>query len=157
MTKVQPHVAEAYSWTIVISRLRASGLTQETERKPHRAHVALSRRTGSLLDPTAVAIMLAGDIRAKALQKIAALSASSTTAFDRSDLDRLCTACHSGGRSKSGPNGAPSKSLNWPMVGTDAVSQLEKRAADLRLVDSRIRGSLSALQNGTYHQLRTKC
>ncbi|KAK2593385.1 Phosphatidylinositol 4-kinase stt4 [Conoideocrella luteorostrata] len=36
------------------------------------------------------------DIRAKALQRIAALSAaSSTTSFDKSDLDKLCRACHS--------------------------------------------------------------
>ncbi|KAG5925839.1 hypothetical protein E4U42_003902 [Claviceps africana] len=35
-------------------------------------------------------------IRAKALQRIAALSAaSSTTSFDKSDLDKLCRACHS--------------------------------------------------------------
>ncbi|KAF5125838.1 Phosphatidylinositol 4-kinase STT4 [Metarhizium anisopliae] len=36
------------------------------------------------------------DIRAKALERIAALSAaSSTTSFDKSDLDKLCRACHS--------------------------------------------------------------
>ncbi|KAG6002139.1 hypothetical protein E4U21_003436 [Claviceps maximensis] len=35
-------------------------------------------------------------IRAEALQRIAALSAaSSTTSFDKSDLDKLCRACHS--------------------------------------------------------------
>ncbi|KAG5999507.1 hypothetical protein E4U54_001817 [Claviceps lovelessii] len=35
-------------------------------------------------------------IRAKALERIAALSAaSSTTSFDKSDLDKLCRACHS--------------------------------------------------------------
>ena len=41
------------------------------------------------------------DIRAKALEKIAALSASSNNnSFDRSDLDRLCRACHSAGRGR---------------------------------------------------------
>ncbi|KHN95370.1 phosphatidylinositol 3-kinase 3 [Metarhizium album ARSEF 1941] len=36
------------------------------------------------------------DIRAKAFERIAALSAaSSATSFDKSDLDRLCRACHS--------------------------------------------------------------
>ncbi|KAM0386668.1 hypothetical protein ACHAPY_001235 [Fusarium culmorum] len=44
---------------------------------------------------------MTGDIRSKALQKIASLSAnSSTTSFDRSDLDRLCRACHAGAKSK---------------------------------------------------------
>ncbi|RBQ95636.1 hypothetical protein VDGD_08800 [Verticillium dahliae] len=43
------------------------------------------------------------DMRLKALQKIAALSAaSSTTSFDRSDLDRLCKACPPHGRSSNG-------------------------------------------------------
>ncbi|POR31257.1 Phosphatidylinositol 4-kinase STT4 [Tolypocladium paradoxum] len=46
------------------------------------------------------------DIRAKALQKIASLSAaSSTTSFDRSDLDKLCRACHSGGRGREYAHG----------------------------------------------------
>lgn len=37
-----------------------------------------------------------GNIRAQALQRIAALSAdSSNSSFDKSDLDRLCRACHS--------------------------------------------------------------
>ncbi|EKJ77216.1 hypothetical protein FPSE_02590 [Fusarium pseudograminearum CS3096] len=49
---------------------------------------------------------MTGDIRSKALQKIASLSAnSSTTAFDRSDLDRLCRACHAGAKSKDYVNG----------------------------------------------------
>jgi phosphatidylinositol 4-kinase A len=55
---------------------------------------------------------MASDIRAKALQKIAALSAASSSSFDRSDLDRLCRACHSGGRAKEFANGGPAKSLN---------------------------------------------
>ncbi|KAF4978938.1 hypothetical protein FZEAL_4776 [Fusarium zealandicum] len=51
-----------------------------------------------------------GDIRSKALQKIAALSAtSSTTSFDRSDLDRLCRACHAGSKSKDYVNGYQNK------------------------------------------------
>ncbi|KAM0299249.1 hypothetical protein ACHAPM_008013 [Fusarium culmorum] len=49
---------------------------------------------------------MTGDIRSKALQKIASLSAnSSTTSFDRSDLDRLCRACHAGAKSKDYVNG----------------------------------------------------
>ncbi|KAF9770430.1 hypothetical protein IL306_012054 [Fusarium sp. DS 682] len=52
-----------------------------------------------------------GDIRSKALQKIASLSASSsTTSFDRSDLDRLCRACHAGAKSKDYVNGYQNKS-----------------------------------------------
>ncbi|KAF4340246.1 phosphatidylinositol 4-kinase [Fusarium beomiforme] len=51
------------------------------------------------------------DIRSKALQKIASLSASSsTTSFDRSDLDRLCRACHAGAKSKDYLNGYQNKS-----------------------------------------------
>ena len=46
------------------------------------------------------------DIRARALQKIAALSASSSNAsFDRSDLDRLCRACHAGTKNREYTNG----------------------------------------------------
>ncbi|CAG1964523.1 unnamed protein product [Fusarium graminearum] len=49
---------------------------------------------------------MTGDVRSKALQKIASLSAnSSTTSFDRSDLDRLCRACHAGAKSKDYVNG----------------------------------------------------
>ncbi|KAF4446612.1 phosphatidylinositol 4-kinase [Fusarium austroafricanum] len=52
-----------------------------------------------------------GDIRSRALQKIASLSASSsTTSFDRSDLDRLCRACHAGAKTKDYVNGHQSKS-----------------------------------------------
>ncbi|KAI0863222.1 phosphatidylinositol 3 [Xylaria cubensis] len=47
------------------------------------------------------------DIRQRALEKIAALSASSSIAsFDRSDLDRLCKATSSHGRAKDVVNGA---------------------------------------------------
>ncbi|KAI1873164.1 uncharacterized protein JN550_003417 [Neoarthrinium moseri] len=51
---------------------------------------------------------MARDIRQRALQKIAALSAtSSITAFDRSDLDRLCKAtAHGNGKSRDGANGS---------------------------------------------------
>ncbi|KAF4470103.1 phosphatidylinositol 4-kinase [Fusarium albosuccineum] len=53
---------------------------------------------------------MTGDIRSKALQKIASLSAtSSTTSFDRSDLDRLCRACHAGSKSKDYVNGYQNK------------------------------------------------
>ncbi|KAI0450623.1 phosphatidylinositol 3 [Xylaria acuta] len=47
------------------------------------------------------------DIRQRALEKIAALSASSSiTSFDRSDLDRLCRATSLHGRTKDAVNGA---------------------------------------------------
>ncbi|ROT36978.1 phosphatidylinositol 3 [Sodiomyces alkalinus F11] len=50
------------------------------------------------------------DIRQRALQKIAALSAaSSTTSFDRSDLDRLARACHTTSRLSPVTNGHCSK------------------------------------------------
>ncbi|KAJ4272179.1 phosphatidylinositol-4- kinase [Fusarium torreyae] len=53
---------------------------------------------------------MTGDIRSKALQKIASLSATSTTtSFDRSDLDRLCRACHAGAKSKDYVNGYQNK------------------------------------------------
>ncbi|KAH6898896.1 hypothetical protein B0T10DRAFT_122905 [Thelonectria olida] len=56
---------------------------------------------------------MARDIRAKALQKIASLSASnSSTSFDRSDLDRLCRACHAPSKGKDIPNGYHQKSMN---------------------------------------------
>ncbi|KAI1083072.1 hypothetical protein F5B20DRAFT_444898 [Whalleya microplaca] len=49
---------------------------------------------------------MARNIRQQALQKIAALSAtSSTTAFDRSDLDRLCRATSNYGKGKETVNG----------------------------------------------------
>ncbi|KFA64117.1 hypothetical protein S40285_00875 [Stachybotrys chlorohalonatus IBT 40285] len=55
---------------------------------------------------------MARSIRARALEKIASLSAaSSTTAFDRSDLDRLCKACHAGGKGKDYSNGGASKAV----------------------------------------------
>ncbi|KAH7326609.1 hypothetical protein B0I35DRAFT_347383 [Stachybotrys elegans] len=45
-------------------------------------------------------------IRARALEKIASLSASSsTTSFDRSDLDKLCRACHVVGKARDYSNG----------------------------------------------------
>ncbi|XP_044714989.1 phosphatidylinositol 3- and 4-kinase domain-containing protein [Hirsutella rhossiliensis] len=48
------------------------------------------------------------DVRAKALEKIASLSAaSSTTALDRSDLDKLCRACHAGARGRDIAHGGP--------------------------------------------------
>ncbi|KPM45434.1 Phosphatidylinositol 4-kinase stt4 [Neonectria ditissima] len=56
---------------------------------------------------------MARDIRAKALQKIASLSATtSTTSFDRSDLDKLCRACHAGTKGKEFTNGYNSKPMS---------------------------------------------
>ncbi|KAI1414806.1 hypothetical protein F5Y13DRAFT_197338 [Hypoxylon sp. FL1857] len=50
---------------------------------------------------------MARNIRQQALQKIAVLSAtSSTTAFDRSDLDRLCRATNIRGKGKEATNGS---------------------------------------------------
>ncbi|KAK5987368.1 Phosphatidylinositol 4-kinase STT4 [Cladobotryum mycophilum] len=47
------------------------------------------------------------NIRARALEKIASLAASSpATSFERSDLDKLCKACHSGGRGRDFAHGA---------------------------------------------------
>lgn len=52
---------------------------------------------------------MARDIRSKALERIAALSASKSTAlFDKSDLDRLCRACTSHAKGKGAANGAAS-------------------------------------------------
>jgi phosphatidylinositol 4-kinase len=49
---------------------------------------------------------MARDIRQRALEKIAALSAaSSTTSFDRSDLERLCRAAPSHGKVRENGNG----------------------------------------------------
>jgi phosphatidylinositol 4-kinase len=48
------------------------------------------------------------DIRARALQKIASLSATAPSPLDRSDLDRLCRACHTGAKSREYTNGAGS-------------------------------------------------
>jgi phosphatidylinositol 4-kinase len=52
---------------------------------------------------------MARDIRQRALERIAALSATKTsTDFDKSDLDRLCKAApsHGSARSKENSNGA---------------------------------------------------
>ncbi|CAN8098770.1 unnamed protein product [Discula destructiva] len=52
---------------------------------------------------------MARDIRSKALERIAALSASKPTAlFERSDLDRLCRACTSHAKGKGAANGSAS-------------------------------------------------
>ncbi|CAK7217562.1 Phosphatidylinositol 4-kinase stt4 [Sporothrix bragantina] len=56
--------------------------------------------------------MATRDIRQRALQKIAALSATSTTsAFEKSDLDRLCKACPSHAKAPTNANGYASRSL----------------------------------------------
>lgn len=55
---------------------------------------------------------MARDIRQRALEKIAALSATSlTTSFDRSDLDRLCKAAPSHGKTQDNVNGHRSSPL----------------------------------------------
>ncbi|KAI1143343.1 hypothetical protein F5Y05DRAFT_368313 [Hypoxylon sp. FL0543] len=64
---------------------------------------------------------MARNIRQQALQKIAVLSAtSSTTAFDRSDLDRLCRATTIRGKGKEAANGSargcPSSLARIPMT-----------------------------------------
>ncbi|KAI0135195.1 hypothetical protein F4814DRAFT_400132 [Daldinia grandis] len=64
---------------------------------------------------------MARNIRQQALQKIAVLSAtSSTTSFDKSDLDRLCRATNIRGRGKEGANGSargyPSSLARVPMT-----------------------------------------
>jgi phosphatidylinositol 4-kinase len=48
---------------------------------------------------------MARDIRQRALQKIAALSASSSSPFDRSDLDRLCKGVPSHVKPREATNG----------------------------------------------------
>ncbi|KAI1382356.1 hypothetical protein F4677DRAFT_401744 [Hypoxylon crocopeplum] len=64
---------------------------------------------------------MARNVRQQALQKIAVLSAtSSTTAFDRSDLDRLCRATNVRGKGKETANGSargyPSSLARVPMT-----------------------------------------
>lgn len=51
---------------------------------------------------------MATDIRAKALQKIASLSAAGSSSSDRSDLDKLCRACHTGAKGREYANGGKS-------------------------------------------------
>lgn len=59
---------------------------------------------------------MARDIRQRALQKIASLSAaSSSLTYDRSDFDRLCKACHGGLRGREYANGYQA-SARPPMV-----------------------------------------
>lgn len=63
--------------------------------------------------------MASRDIRQRALQKIAALSATSTSsAFEKSDLDRLCKACPSHTKAPTAANGYAGRSLagRVPMV-----------------------------------------
>lgn len=56
--------------------------------------------------------MASRDIRQRALQKIAALSATSTSsAFEKSDLDRLCKACPSHTKAPTAANGYAGRSL----------------------------------------------
>ncbi len=49
---------------------------------------------------------MARNIRQKALEQIAALSATSTSSsFDKSDLERLCKAAPSSSKQRENPNG----------------------------------------------------
>lgn len=64
------------------------------------------------------------DVRQRALQKIAALSATNSVAtFDRSDLDRLCKATRGHARAKEVPGAAGrGQSLSRvPMVNTPKI------------------------------------
>jgi phosphatidylinositol 4-kinase len=78
------------------------------------------------------------DIRARALEKIAALSAaSSATSTDKSDLDRLYKACHAGARGgehgRSGHDAKPNGSLGIvPMVSKPLASRLTRWEAKAR-------------------------
>jgi phosphatidylinositol 4-kinase len=74
---------------------------------------------------------MASQIRAKALEKIASLSAASSSPIERSDLDRLCRACHSGARGKDYANGVKSTGSlgKVPMVGHAwLISMAEQRS-----------------------------
>lgn len=71
---------------------------------------------------------MTSEIRARALQKIAALSAASSSAsLDRSDLDRLCRACHAGRGRENAHAGYSAKQAGSlgrvPMVGADPFSR----------------------------------
>jgi hypothetical protein len=82
-----------------------------------------------------VSFSVSRSIRRQALQKIAALSATSSTAtFDNSDLDRLCIGCPGYGQSNPKSNGLgkeSSKSLaGSPMVCADGYN-LEQEQAEI--------------------------
>lgn len=74
---------------------------------------------------------MARDIRQRALEKIASLSASSSiTSFDRSDLDRLCRATSLHNKGKEAVNGttksaAPSLG-QVPMVTVSIATKIRK-------------------------------
>lgn len=64
-------------------------------------------------------VKMTRDIRQRALEKIASLSAaSSRTSFDRSDLDRLCKATQAAGKGVNGYSGKQNSSSlgRCPMV-----------------------------------------
>lgn len=89
---------------------------------------------------------MARDIRSKALDRIAALSASnSTTLFEKSDLDRLCRACASHGhghghaKGKSISNGAASvksQSLGRVPMVSHAARSRRKGVAEYAMLDN---------------------
>ena len=101
------------------------------------------------------------DIRAKALQKIASLSAtSSVVSFDRSDLDRLCRACHAGAKGREYANGAQnSKSMGSlgriPMV--RRFSYYLFYGLTILAVHPRIRGSSCSVQSRAGHTVQPEC
>jgi hypothetical protein len=82
--------------------------------EPLRLAYAFVFRFLTRLDPLDT---MGRDIRQRALQKLASLSAgSSPSSFDRSDFDRLCKACHTGLRSRDYTNGHPAAATRIPMV-----------------------------------------
>jgi phosphatidylinositol 4-kinase A len=78
---------------------------------------------------------MAHEIRQKALQKIAVLSAANpSTSFDRSDLDRLCKACHNVGKGKEIANGYISKQSS--SLGRVPMVWAEHSCPDTDVIDS---------------------
>lgn len=72
------------------------------------------------------------DVRAKALEKIASLSAAgSTTALDRSDLDKLCRACNSGARGREFAHGGPGAKQAGSLGRVPMVSDSSPSTANL--------------------------
>lgn len=101
--------------------------------------------------------IMTGDIRARALNKIASLAASSTdTSFDKSDLDRLCRACNANGRGREYNHGAynskqASSLARIPMVGD--APRLHTPQWLTKTVNSRVRSPPSPLQDRPQHPL----
>jgi phosphatidylinositol 4-kinase len=83
---------------------------------------------------------MARDIRQLALERIAALSAatSTTTFYDRSDLDRLCRACLVVGK-REAPNGGDQHATKQP----GRVPMVRDSPVLGSRVDNRSRGNVS--------------